>query len=154
VEVAVAIPDRRDLRALLRDRSGQSMVEFALVVVLLVLLVIGIAEFARAWNVYQIVTNAAREGARLASLPVGFTTDSAVRTRVNDYLTSGSVDSAQATITIGGSGVDGGTGTQVSIDVSYPYQFLFLGPIVRLLNPASTAGSDITIQAQVVMRNE
>ncbi len=147
-------PARPGVGSLLRSSSGQNLVEFALVVVLLLLLVIGIAEFARAWNVYQIITNAAREGARLASLPAGFTTDAAVKTRVDDYLTSGSVDQTKATITIGGMGVDGGTGTQVSVAVSYPYQFMFLGPVIRLVDPNATAGADITIQAQVVMRNE
>jgi hypothetical protein len=38
--------------------------------------------------------------------------------------------------------------------VTYPYQFLYVGPIVRLLNPGATAGADVTIQTQAVMRNE
>ena len=136
------------------DRSGQNLVEFALVVVMLLLLVVGICEFGRAWNLYQILANASREGARLASLPSGFTSAAAVNTTVKNYLTNGNVDPAKVTIAIGGAGVDGGTGTQVSITLTYPYKFGYVGPVVRLINPGATAGADITITAQSVMRNE
>ena len=136
------------------DRTGQNLVEFALVVVMLLLLVVGICEFGRAWNLYQILANASREGARLASLPSGFTTAAAVSSTVKSYLTTGNVDASKATVAIGGAGVDGGTGTQVSITVTYPYKFGYVGPIVRLINPGATAGADITITAQSVMRNE
>src|SRR5213593_3315977 len=138
-------PMRKSLRT---NRSGQNLVEFALVVVMLLLLVVGICEFGRAWNLYQILVNAAREGARLAALPSGFTTTAAVTTRVQSYLSTGHVDPSKATVIIGGSGVDGGTGSQVSITVSYPYQFGYVGPIIRLINPGATAGADITITAQ------
>ncbi len=137
-----------------RDRRGQSLVEFALVTVMLLLLAVGIIEFGRVWNLYQILANAAREGARLASLPAGFTTAAAVTARVQGYLSTGNVNPAKATITIGGAGVDGGTGTQVSVTVSYPYSFLYVGPIIRLLSSSATAGADVTITAQSVMRNE
>lgn len=134
--------------------DGQNLVEFALVVVMLLLLAVGIVEFGRAWNLYQIMTNAAREGARLASLPNGFATSTAVTDRVKNYLATGNVNPDQASITIGGAGVDGSTGSQVSVSVSYPYSFLYVGPVIRMINPSATAGSDITIQVQSVMRNE
>ena len=142
------------MRFFLRERSGQNLVEFALVVVMLLLLVVGIVEFGRVWNLYQILANASREGARLASLPNGFTSAAAVTARVQDYLATGNVNPAKAVIAIGGAGVDGGTGSQVSVTVSYPYSFMYVGPIIRLLNPGATAGADLTIQAQSVMRNE
>jgi Flp pilus assembly protein TadG len=142
------------MKRLFVNRSGQSMVEFALVVVMLLLLVVGICEFGRAWNLYQILANAAREGARLAALPTGFTNPAAVTARVQSYLQTGNVNPGKATITIGGAGVDGGTGTQVSVTVTYPYSFLYVGPVIRMINPGATAGADITINAQSVMRNE
>ncbi len=146
--------ERFRMKSFARDRRGQSLVEFALVTVMLLLLVVGIVELGRVWNLYQILANAAREGARLASLPTGFTSAAAVNARVQGYLATGNVNPAKATITIGGSGVDGGTGTQVSVTVSYPYSFLYVGPIIRLLNSGATAGADVTITAQSVMRNE
>ena len=45
---------------------GQAIVEFAVVLVLLLMLVIGVFEFGRAWNIYQVITDAARGGARMA----------------------------------------------------------------------------------------
>ena len=146
--------ERLRLRILPEESSGQSLVEFAMIVVILMLMVVGICEFGRVLNIYQVITNAAREGARLAALPQGFTTAAAVQTRVNDYLTTAGIDTSKATVTIGGSGVDGGTGTQVSVTVSYPFQFMYVGPVIRLINPGATAGADLTIQTQSVMRNE
>lgn len=52
----------------MRDRKGQSLVEFALVVPMLLLLVFGIAEFGRAWMTKNILTGAAREAVRLAAV--------------------------------------------------------------------------------------
>ena len=40
--------------------------EFALVVPIFLFLLLGIVEFARAWNIYEVLTDAAREGARNA----------------------------------------------------------------------------------------
>jgi Flp pilus assembly protein TadG len=154
MERAVRTTRRRLKSSLRREGSGQSLVEFALVVVMFLLLVVGIVEFGRAWNLYQILANASREGARLAALPNGFTSAAAVRTTVQNYLATGNVPPGKTTIAIGGAGVDGGTGTQVSVTLTYPYTFLFVGPIVRLINPGATAGADVTIQAQSVMRNE
>ena len=49
-----------------RSAHGQAIVEFAVVLVLLLMLVIGVFEFGRAWNIYQVITDAARGGARMA----------------------------------------------------------------------------------------
>jgi len=46
-------------------------VEFALVVVLLLPLLLGIVEFGRAWYTLHILQTAAREGARVCALTVG-----------------------------------------------------------------------------------
>lgn len=57
---------KRQLVSLARDSRGQSVVEFALVLPLLLVLVFGITEFGRAWLTMNVLTSAAREGARLA----------------------------------------------------------------------------------------
>ena len=49
-------------------RRGQALVEFAMVMPLLLLLLVGLIEFGRAWNLHQVVTDASREGARHAVL--------------------------------------------------------------------------------------
>ena len=48
------------------DNRGQALVEFALLLPVVMLILIGIVEFGRAWQAKQTLTDAAREGARLA----------------------------------------------------------------------------------------
>ena len=69
-----------------RSEDGAQLVEFALVLPLLLLVVLGIAEFGFMFQRYEVVTNAAREGARLAVLP-GYT-DADVQARVAAYLST------------------------------------------------------------------
>ncbi len=52
----------------MRDCRGQALTETAIVVVLLVLLSLGIIEFGRAFMVLNMVTHAARDGARAAAV--------------------------------------------------------------------------------------
>jgi Flp pilus assembly protein TadG len=49
----------------LADENGQAMVEFALVLPILLIVLLGIVDFGRAWNARQVITDAAREGARV-----------------------------------------------------------------------------------------
>jgi len=58
---------RQETAGLSRER-GQSLVEAAIVVPLLLLLLAGVVELGRAFYTYIVITNAAREGARYASL--------------------------------------------------------------------------------------
>ena len=55
-----------------RSEEGAELVEFALVLPMLLFVVLGIAEFGFIFQRYEVLTNAAREGARLAVLP-GYT---------------------------------------------------------------------------------
>jgi Flp pilus assembly protein TadG len=59
-------------------RRGAAMVEMALVLPLFLLLVLGVIEFGRAMMIANLVTNAAREGARMAVL------DGSTNTEVNN----------------------------------------------------------------------
>lgn len=60
------------------------MVELALILPVLLILVMGIIDMARAYSVLQVVTNAAREGARVAIIPTS--TAANVTAAVNNYL--------------------------------------------------------------------
>lgn len=55
-------------RRLIRTNRGQAVIEFALVLPLLLLVLFGITEFGRAWMTVNILTQAAREGCRLAAV--------------------------------------------------------------------------------------
>jgi Flp pilus assembly protein TadG len=54
------------IRSRLSDRSGQSLVEFALVVPLVMLLILGIVDFGLAYNYKNDTTHLANEAARFA----------------------------------------------------------------------------------------
>lgn len=49
-----------------RDRRGQTLVEFALILPIFVLLLVGVFDFGRAIYAYNTINQAAREAARLA----------------------------------------------------------------------------------------
>ncbi|TAM83174.1 MAG: pilus assembly protein [Acidobacteria bacterium] len=52
-----------------RENSGAELIEAALVIPILLMLLLGIVWLGRAYNVYETITRAAREGARYAVLP-------------------------------------------------------------------------------------
>jgi len=56
------------LRKLLIKKNGQAMVEFALILPIFILILLGIMEFGLLFHQYLVVTSASREGARSAAL--------------------------------------------------------------------------------------
>jgi Flp pilus assembly protein TadG len=70
-----------------RSRRGQAMVEFAAVLLPILLVVVGIIQFGLLLNANVTITNAAREGARAATIYVYSTAPGATRT-TNDVATT------------------------------------------------------------------
>ena len=71
----------------------------ALTLPLLLLVTVGIFEFGRAYQTWQVLTNAAREGARMAVLPDS--TDDAIEERARAYMQSGQLpDTTTPTIDV------------------------------------------------------
>ena len=135
----------------LQHDAGQSLAEFAILLPVLMGVVIGIFEFGRAWNVDQVLTNAAREGARLAVIETSSEGD--VIEAVETALTNASLDSSLATISV--DGVEDTYGSPATVQISYPYEFIFLGPIMAFLGDGEgDAPGAITLTSQIVMRNE
>jgi Flp pilus assembly protein TadG len=136
-------------RPILRD-AGQSLVEFAILIPILMGVVIGIFEFGRAWNVDQVLTNAGREGARLAVIPTSSVDD--VVAAVEGALTDAALDPALADIAVEGMGV---YGTPASVEIEYPYEFTFLGPLMAFLGDGEgEIPGAITLHSRITMRNE
>ncbi|MEQ8175158.1 MAG: TadE family protein [Syntrophomonadaceae bacterium] len=73
------------MRRLIRREDGQSIVEFAMVLPVLLLLLMGIIEFGRIISSYMIINNLAREGARFAS--VGKTDSQITTILLNEHAT-------------------------------------------------------------------
>lgn len=56
------------IRRVFCNKKGQSLVETALILPIIILLLMGMVEFTRILGSYLIVTHASREGARMASI--------------------------------------------------------------------------------------
>jgi len=139
-------------KRLRRNQRGAALIEMAFTLPLLLLISIGIIEFGRAFQTWQILTNAAREGARVAVLPGG--DDATVTARVQQYVQAGVLDAGVTpTVTIQRTvAVSFGTGSRVI--VSYPFHFIALNGIARLIDPSTPLGSDFTMAVAATMRNE
>ena len=141
--------DRGVRRRRRRGESGQALVEVAIALPILLALLVGIFEFARAYNVQQVITNAAREGAREAVLP-GTGSATVVDSVVDARLADANINTA--TVTISSVTVD--TGQPVSVQVSVDYTFVFIGPVLRMLDPGATDPGTITLRSTATMRKE
>jgi Flp pilus assembly protein TadG len=145
---------RRQTR--LASERGQALLETAITLPLVLLVSVSIFEFGRAYQTSQVITNAAREGARVAVLPS--TTNEDVQARVTAYLRSGQLGNADratvsvsrtATISIGAS-----TASASTVTVNYPFSFMVLNPVANLVTRGPSLGSPIMLTASAQMRNE
>jgi Flp pilus assembly protein TadG len=139
-----------------RNDRGTALLEMALTLPLMLFVSIGIVEFGRAYQTWQVLTNAAREGARIAVLPG--TDDAAVTTRVRTYISDGQLPhSATAGVVITHNNtiaIGAGTTTASRVTVNYPFTFMVLQPIAKLVTPQATTGAPITMSVSALMRNE
>jgi Flp pilus assembly protein TadG len=151
-------PDiRRRSPSGLAGERGQALLETAMILPLILLVSVSIFEFGRAYQTLQVLTNAAREGARVAILPN--TTPSDVQSRVTAYLQNGQLANyntatvsvnQNATMSIGAT-----TAAASVVTVNYPFSFMVLGPVANLIAGGGTLGSGpLTLTASTEMRNE
>jgi Flp pilus assembly protein TadG len=132
--------------SLIRGNRGQSVVEFALVLPVLLLVLFGITELGRAVMVKNVLTSAAREGARLAIV-----TDpdkDAVKARVESVCRAAGITDTTVKIT----NPDENTG---QIEVTVQSQFVLIpgSKIFNYFGGDSFPGT-LTIGATSVMRHE
>jgi Flp pilus assembly protein TadG len=143
-------------RRMRTGERGAAMLETAIMLPLVLLVCVGIFEFGRAYQAWQVLTNAAREGARVAVLPG--TSDAAVQTRVQAYLVAGQLpNAAAATVNISRTqtiSIGTGTASASRVTVNYPFDFIVLQPIARMVVADATAGESLTMAASATMRNE
>jgi Flp pilus assembly protein TadG len=147
---------QRSLVRRLCGQRGQALIETALTLPIVLVISVSIFEFGRALQVWQLLTNAAREGARVAVLP-GATPDG-VKERVLQYMEAGGLQNRNANqITVASDAEISMSGTPVSasqITIAYPYSFMVLNPVMQLIAPGSDVGTPITMTASALMRNE
>ncbi len=128
-----------------RGEWGQSLVEFALVLPLFLVLLLGTIDFGWALRAYITATNAAREGARLGVTGAS-AADITLRTeeRANGL--------SPLTITVDGAA--GQSGSSVTVRVTYDYDYIT--PIGGLLSGLSmgTLPDPLPMSTKTTMRLE
>ena len=133
-----------------RNERGSELIEMALCFPLLLMVVLGIVDFGFLFQRYEVVTNAAREGARVAVLPGYSTAD--IQSRVDSYATAGGLPIAP-TVGVTDSSITAGATTwpAKTVTVSYPHQYMFLGGIAAWFGGSFTS---VTVTAASTMRTE
>ena len=151
----------RFLRRFARAESGAEVIEFGLTLPLMLLVVLWIIEFGFLFREYEIVTNAAREGARIAVLPT-YSQTAAARTnnataRAKQYLTNAGLDQSLANVTVGAPVSDvlaapaTGCVWSVPVTVTYPHPVPFLQGIMSYFRVSI---GPMTVRATSQMRTE
>ena len=111
---------------------GSELVEMAIVLPIFILLIMGIMDFGFLFQRYEIVLNAAREGARLAVVDDTLI-DTDIELRVQNYLTNAGLPGpATADANDSTMMVDGVSIATKTVTVVYPSDFLFLPGSVNL----------------------
>jgi Flp pilus assembly protein TadG len=137
-------------RRVRRARGGMAMVEMVIILPLLFMLLFALVEFSVLFGRWQMLSNAAREGARTA---VVFrsdcntaTVEAEVRQRVKDYAVPLGITLSDGDISV--AGVCGASDTSSSVDVVFPHTFRVLPNFAKSVSPS------ITLVGRSVMRNE
>jgi Flp pilus assembly protein TadG len=136
-------------------------VELALALPLLLLILVGIFEFARAYSIKQTLVNAAREGARTAVVQSssGTPNSTTVSTVVTNYLAANNITADS--IRIEAAAPDGTarasysaaqSGDAVTVTVKDQYSFLLVGPVLGLFGKSYRNG--VFLGSQATMRME
>jgi hypothetical protein len=129
-----------------RGELGQALVEMALVLPVLLLLLLGILEFGRAWYTKQVITDAARENNDIDQADV--------KAAVATALSRAGIPGAATTIAFDENVPPAGHwrdyGTMQTVYVGVDYRFGFFGPLLE----AVTGSDHVTIATLITMRNE
>ena len=130
------------------NERGAAAAEFALLLPVLLMILFGIIEFGMIMYGREVVTNAAREGAR-AGIVQGppKRTEGEIIAIANTYLTATGINPTDVTFTVAGEGLV--NPNTLTVTATYLYWFLipYIPTVVGIPDP-------LTITAQTVMRHE
>ena len=148
-----AKPDVTGRRRPRNGEAGVELIEFALVFPLLLMIVLGIVDFGFLFQRWEALTNAAREGARVAMLPGYSTID--VEDRITNYLAAGGVPTTggNPAVTVTATTISQGAATwpATTVALSYDHDYIFVNGIVGWFG--GSLGTT-TLQTSATMRNE
>ena len=151
-----ALTLRRSRRSRAASERGAEIIELALVTPLFLLLIAAMFDFGFLFRNWEVVTNAAREGARLGVLPdyVCDDTTTDVRDRIDDYMAASGISDTDAyTVSVNTTAVDTAAGTfnacVVQVELTQPLPTL---SVIGTLTGG--AFGDVPVRANAIMRTE
>lgn len=112
-----------------RGEEGQTLVEFVLVAPVLLLILLGIAQFGIAFKNSIVVTDAVRAGARKAAVsraapdPIANATQAVIAA-------AGDLDGTKLNVTVTSEHSPWVAGEKVTVTATYPYEINILGIVV------------------------
>ena len=124
-----------------RRDSGQSLVEFALVLPILLALILGIVEFGRGFQAWLTLSNASAVGARTAAVGASA---AQIEVAVRDAVPT--LDQAALSVRVTNAGGPSGEAVTVTLDYALP----LLTPLFTPLAP----GGALSLSAHAVQRLE
>jgi Flp pilus assembly protein TadG len=145
------IPRKPSLLHRLRETdAGQTLVEFSLILPFMCLLIFALVDFGRGFYTWLLITNAAREGARVAATQVDANTVDAriYNSMCSNYPSDCSLDPAK--LHIDKDNVQGSRGEAVVVDLSYEFEFVTpMAGILDLIGGSSLSAPTITAHSSM-----
>jgi Flp pilus assembly protein TadG len=135
------------------DERGAELIELAIVLPILLVVFAAIVDFGFLFQRYEVITNAAREGARIGVLPDYTQAD--VTDRVRAYLNSSGLNGASANVSVAYSTQtlsSGETVPVVNVIVGYFSNYAVLGPIAGMVG--GSGWTSINLRSGSMMRLE
>lgn len=122
-----------------KNTGGATTVEFALILLPMLLLLLGCMEFGRYFWVQHVVSSAAAEGARMAIL--SDVTDAEVTATIEQVVSDGGINATPAYSVSARS-----PGDPITVTVSVPYQAIALGGFVPgVLGITQVSGASVMV---------
>jgi Flp pilus assembly protein TadG len=131
-------------------RRGQALVEFVLVLPILLLLIFGLIDFARAWSAHHTIADAAREGTRMLVVSDSDAGVPEAEAFIGDRLRAARLDPTMATVTIVPEGGEVDRGDPLTVTINYAYDFWILGPFIGW----ATGDRRVDLVSTITMRGE
>ena len=126
----------------LKNQNGQALVEFAIILPILLMLVMGILQFGMMLNAYLTIENASREGARAGIIG---SSDAEIQNLV--ISTSPGLDPERLTVIITPDEPDRKSGDTLTVQITYNYNLIV--PII-----SSLFDNVVVLKGQTSMRVE
>jgi Flp pilus assembly protein TadG len=140
----------KEIARRLGRREGAAAVEFALILPVLLLILVGIIQFGIVWSQWQVMEGAAREGARCAAVQAAGYADCVVQIEIDNA--AGSYTASQdATVLVSGGGAactDDTVGQNVTVSWDQTYSLGTLARLVPVIPDTITGTMEATFRCE------